>query len=93
MSKVRHYMPEIESGHPIPERSQQAYTRKIEPGGLARLGAAMDVGQSVVIPVGSIGKLTKYLRDRGLEATAQATQDATEARVWAVARPKLDEPS
>ena len=84
MKKVQSYMPEIEDGHPIPRRTKQQYERKIIPGGLAKL-AAMKVGQSAIVPVGSLGRLKAMVRQRGgLDTVSQAAQDDREARVWVI---------
>ena len=52
------YVPGRETARPVGaarSESQQTYTRKIVPGGLAKLGQQMEIGQSVVIPVDRSG--------------------------------------
>jgi hypothetical protein len=86
MKKVEQYVPQIEDGIPIPERLKTAYTRKIVAGELLRIASEIKPTQSVVLPVGSIGKFKKIVKSRGFETVCPVDQTATEARVWVVSR-------
>lgn len=82
MKKVEQYVPEMEDGIPIPAPPKTAYTRKIVAGELKRIGEQIKPGQSVVLPVGSIGKFKKIVSSRGLGTVCLLGQTDTEARVW-----------
>jgi hypothetical protein len=84
MKKVEQYVPKIEDDVPIPPRLKTTYTRKIVDGELLRIAKEMRPTQSVVIPVGSIGKFRNVVKGRGLETVCQVDQTATEARIWVV---------
>ena len=87
------YVPRIEDGIPIPDPQDTVYTRKIVSGELVRIAEkikpgtlakrAVD-GQSVVLPVGSIGKFKRIVQSRGLKTVCFVRQSDTEARVWVV---------
>ena len=82
MKKVELYVPKIEDGIPLPTAPKTAYHRKIVAGELKRIGEQIKPMQSVVLPVGSIGKFKKIVESRGLKTYCQAGQTDTEARVW-----------
>jgi hypothetical protein len=86
MRRVEEYVPKIEDGIPIPEPAPTVYTRKIAAGELIRTAEQIEPGQSVVLPVGSIGKFRKIVKGRDLETVCRVGQSDTEARVWVVGR-------
>ncbi|MGB7718751.1 MAG: hypothetical protein WBL65_02555, partial [Bryobacteraceae bacterium] len=72
-------------GIPIPKRATAVYTKKIADGELIRITEQIKPGQSVVLPVGSIGKFKKLIEGRGLKTVSQRAQSDSEGRVWALA--------
>ena len=85
MRKTEEYVPKIEDGIPIPKRATAVYTKKIADGELIRITEQIKPGQSVVLPVGSIGKFKKLIEGRGLKTVSQRAQSDSEGRVWALA--------
>jgi hypothetical protein len=90
---VETYIPTIDDGVPIPERSATVYTRKIAGGELIRIAERIKPGmlanrgvdgQSVVLPAGSIGKFKKIVEKRGFRTLCYISQSDTEARVWVI---------
>jgi len=82
MKKVDQYIPQIEDGIPIPAAPKTVYTRKIVGGELKRIAEQIKPEQSVVLPVGSIGKFKRIVKSRGLKTVCLVSQTDTEARVW-----------
>jgi hypothetical protein len=85
MSKVEQYTPAVQDDIPIPQRSKNAYTKKMVDGELLRIAREMKPGQSVILPAGSIGKFKKAVKLRNLKTVCFIRQCDDEARVWVVA--------
>jgi len=92
--KVEVYVPKVEKGIIMPNRSPTVYTRKIAAGELRRIAEQIKPGtmakrgrdgESVVLPVGSIGKFKQMVKARGLQTVCFRGQSETEARVWVIA--------
>jgi hypothetical protein len=84
--KVEQYVPKIEDGIPIPEPVPTVYRKKIVDGELIRIAEQIRPSQSVVLPVGSLGKFKKIIESRGFRTVCRSGQTDTEARVWVVAK-------
>jgi hypothetical protein len=82
--RVEIYVPEIEDDIPIPVHDPTVYTKKIVAGELIRIAEKINPGQSVVLPVGSIGKFKRIVKSRGLKTVSFVRQTDTDARVWVV---------
>ncbi len=85
VSKVKQYIPKVQDDIPVPQRSRNAYTKKMVDGELLRIAREMKPGQSVVLPAGSIGKFKAAVKLRDLKTVCFIRQCDDEARVWVVA--------
>ena len=86
MTKVEWYIPIIEDGVPLPEPNPTAYTRKIVAGELIKIAEQIKPGQSVILPVGSIGKFKAIVKSRGLAIVQRSGQTDAETRIWVISK-------
>ena len=82
-ARVARYVAIIEDDIPLPTRARTAYPFRLYPGDLIELAALIQPMQSVVLPVGSMGRLSKLLKDtRGLRTVSQCAQEDPTGRIW-----------
>lgn len=80
--KTEEYIPEIRNDRPIPERTTAVYVRKIVEGELIRLVDRIKPGESVDLPVGSMGKFRKLVEQRGYGTVTQRPKADETGTVW-----------
>ena len=82
MSKrVEPYRLEVKGGDP-PEKQRTTYDRKALVGALTEIAEEIKQGQHVEVPPGSLGKLKKLIRMRGLRFVTRGSQTADRAILY-----------
>jgi hypothetical protein len=82
--KLDEYPLKIKDGDP-PERRKKSYVTKASAGALSDIAQRIEPGQYVEnLSVGSLGKLRKYIEDRGLDVIARHRQGQKRGTLYVI---------
>lgn len=85
--KTRSYIPKIEDGIPIPKERRKLFDKRIAHQELEECAQSIKLGQSVLLPRGSVWKFIVLVRSRSLQAYYQPEHlksGRAMVRVWIV---------